>query len=170
MPCRPLIAGKPIQRVLDTLEAYCNLRHMWLVYQEVDGSWAASSSTILRQSQAFSKTLLALSGNLVIQSSRALPQAAFSMYFLGLCFLSWREFRVPKHVWETVLLIHTSEHDILPQCTILTTILSSRVLDSAEYYTTIEHEVSDKANAGFNTSVTDYWGRGTCTRSHHSLS
>ena len=36
---------------------------------------------------------------------------------------------------------------------------SIQVLDSAEYYTTIEHEVSDKADAGFNTSVTDYWGR-----------
>ena len=37
-----------------------------------------------------------------------------------------------------------------------------RVLDSAEYYTDIEHEVGDKKDAGFNTSVTDYWGRGTC--------
>ena len=35
-----------------------------------------------------------------------------------------------------------------------------RVLDSAEYFTDIEHEVSAKGNAGFNTSVTDYWGRG----------
>lgn len=36
---------------------------------------------------------------------------------------------------------------------------SIQVLDSAEYYTDIEHEVSGKADAGFNTSVTDYWGR-----------
>ncbi len=36
---------------------------------------------------------------------------------------------------------------------------SIQVLDSADYYTTIEHEVSDKADAGFNTSVTDFWGR-----------
>ena len=35
-----------------------------------------------------------------------------------------------------------------------------RVLDSAEYFIDIEHEVSAKGNAGFNTSVTDYWGRG----------
>ena len=34
-----------------------------------------------------------------------------------------------------------------------------QVLDSAEYYTDIEHEVSAKKDAGFNTSVTDYWGR-----------
>lgn len=39
---------------------------------------------------------------------------------------------------------------------------SIQVLDSAEYYTGIEHEVSAKAHAGFNTSVTDFWGRGTC--------
>ncbi|KAM0802676.1 lysophospholipase Plb3 [Usnea florida] len=36
---------------------------------------------------------------------------------------------------------------------------SIQVLDSAEYFTDIEHEVSAKGNAGFNTSVTDYWGR-----------
>lgn len=36
---------------------------------------------------------------------------------------------------------------------------SIQVLDSAHYYTTIEDEVSDKADAGFNTSVTDYWAR-----------
>ena len=36
---------------------------------------------------------------------------------------------------------------------------SIQVLDSAEYYTGIEHEVSAKGDAGFNTSVTDYWGR-----------
>lgn len=36
---------------------------------------------------------------------------------------------------------------------------SIQVLDSAEYYTGIEHEVSAKAHAGFNTSVTDFWGR-----------
>lgn len=36
---------------------------------------------------------------------------------------------------------------------------SIQVLDSAEYYTGIEHEVSAKGDAGFNTSVTDFWGR-----------
>ena len=43
-----------------------------------------------------------------------------------------------------------------------------QVLDSAQYYTGIEQEVSAKADAGFNTSVTDFWGRGTCIRSIHS--
>lgn len=42
---------------------------------------------------------------------------------------------------------------------------SIQVLDSAAYYTDIEHEVSAKADAGFNTSVTDFWGRGTCLSS-----
>ena len=46
---------------------------------------------------------------------------------------------------------------------------SIQVLDSAAYYTDIEHEVSAKADAGFNTSVTDYWGRGTCLRNPHCL-
>ena len=47
--------------------------------------------------------------------------------------------------------------------------LEFRLLDSADYYLTIEHEVSDKSDAGFNTSVTDYWGRGTYIPSSHSL-
>ncbi|MCJ1453425.1 Lysophospholipase 1 [Mycoblastus sanguinarius] len=34
-----------------------------------------------------------------------------------------------------------------------------QVLDSADYYKDIDNEVSDKADAGFQTSVTDYWGR-----------
>ena len=47
--------------------------------------------------------------------------------------------------------------------------LQHRVLDSAEYYTDIEHEVSAKGDAGFNISITDYWGRGTCIRISHCL-
>ncbi|KAF2453728.1 lysophospholipase [Lineolata rhizophorae] len=34
-----------------------------------------------------------------------------------------------------------------------------QVLDTAEYYTTIQRQVDGKATAGFNTSLTDYWGR-----------
>lgn len=34
-----------------------------------------------------------------------------------------------------------------------------QILDSAEYYTTIYNEVQGKKDAGFNTSITDYWGR-----------
>ncbi len=44
-----------------------------------------------------------------------------------------------------------------------------QVLDSTEYFTGIEQEVSAKGNAGFNTSVTDYWGRGTCISSPYYL-
>ena len=47
---------------------------------------------------------------------------------------------------------------------------SIQVLDSAEYYADIEHEVSAKADAGFNTSVTDYWGRCKCIGSPYCLS
>ncbi|KAL9614257.1 MAG: hypothetical protein Q9167_001213 [Letrouitia subvulpina] len=36
---------------------------------------------------------------------------------------------------------------------------SIQLFDSAKYFTTIQDEVSDKGDAGFNTSVTDYWGR-----------
>lgn len=34
-----------------------------------------------------------------------------------------------------------------------------QVLSSADYYHDIVNEVSDKQNAGFNASITDYWGR-----------
>ena len=34
-----------------------------------------------------------------------------------------------------------------------------QIFDSAEYFDNIYGDVNDKANAGFNTSVTDYWGR-----------
>ncbi|KAH8646546.1 lysophospholipase catalytic domain-containing protein [Tricladium varicosporioides] len=34
-----------------------------------------------------------------------------------------------------------------------------QVLSSADYFKTISDEVSSKAKAGFNTSITDYWGR-----------
>jgi lysophospholipase len=34
-----------------------------------------------------------------------------------------------------------------------------QILSSAEYYHTIADEVSSKSDAGFNTSITDYWGR-----------
>jgi lysophospholipase len=33
-----------------------------------------------------------------------------------------------------------------------------QILSSADYYTTIESEVNDKQDAGFNASLTDYWG------------
>lgn len=33
------------------------------------------------------------------------------------------------------------------------------IFDTADYYTTIYNEVDDKADAGFDTSITDYWGR-----------
>ena len=36
---------------------------------------------------------------------------------------------------------------------------SIQVLDSADYYSTIANEVGDKKDAGFQTSVTDFWGR-----------
>ncbi|KAL9599093.1 MAG: hypothetical protein Q9219_004051 [cf. Caloplaca sp. 3 TL-2023] len=36
---------------------------------------------------------------------------------------------------------------------------SIQLLDTADYFQTIEDQVSDKADAGFNRSVTDYWGR-----------
>ncbi|CAL8576771.1 Lysophospholipase 1 [Xanthoria parietina] len=36
---------------------------------------------------------------------------------------------------------------------------SIQLLDTAGYFKTIEDQVSDKADAGFNRSVTDYWGR-----------
>ena len=36
---------------------------------------------------------------------------------------------------------------------------SSQVFSSAEYFANIESDVSDKSDAGFNTSITDYWGR-----------
>ncbi|RFU30347.1 hypothetical protein B7463_g5992, partial [Scytalidium lignicola] len=34
-----------------------------------------------------------------------------------------------------------------------------QLFSSADYYSTIISEVSDKADLGFNTSITDYWGR-----------
>lgn len=34
-----------------------------------------------------------------------------------------------------------------------------QLLDSAEYFSTIMAEVADKADLGYNTSITDYWGR-----------
>jgi lysophospholipase len=34
-----------------------------------------------------------------------------------------------------------------------------QILSTADYYSTIENEVSSKSDAGFNTSITDYWGR-----------
>ncbi|KAL9084882.1 MAG: hypothetical protein Q9165_007835 [Trypethelium subeluteriae] len=34
-----------------------------------------------------------------------------------------------------------------------------QVLDSADYYTTLADEVGDKKDAGYDTSITDYWGR-----------
>jgi lysophospholipase len=34
-----------------------------------------------------------------------------------------------------------------------------QILSTADYYSTIEDEVSSKADAGYNTSITDYWGR-----------
>ena len=34
-----------------------------------------------------------------------------------------------------------------------------QIISSADYYATIESEVSDKQDAGFNASLTDYWGR-----------
>ncbi|KAL8676243.1 MAG: hypothetical protein Q9186_007229 [Xanthomendoza sp. 1 TL-2023] len=36
---------------------------------------------------------------------------------------------------------------------------SIQLLDTASYFKTIEDQVSDKRDAGFNRSVTDYWGR-----------
>ncbi|TAQ89698.1 hypothetical protein B7494_g1997 [Chlorociboria aeruginascens] len=36
---------------------------------------------------------------------------------------------------------------------------SIQILSSIDYYNTIQDEVSSKENAGFNTSLTDYWGR-----------
>lgn len=36
---------------------------------------------------------------------------------------------------------------------------SIQLLDTADYFSTIENQVSDKGDAGFNRSVTDYWGR-----------
>lgn len=38
-------------------------------------------------------------------------------------------------------------------------ISSIQLFSSAEYFSNIATEVGDKANAGFNTSITDYWGR-----------
>ena len=34
-----------------------------------------------------------------------------------------------------------------------------QLFSSTEYFDNIEHDVSNKSKAGFNTSVTDYWGR-----------
>ena len=34
------------------------------------------------------------------------------------------------------------------------------IFNSADYFSTIANEVSDKKDAGFGTSITDYWGRG----------
>lgn len=34
-----------------------------------------------------------------------------------------------------------------------------QLLSTADYFSTIQNEVSAKSNAGYNTSVTDYWGR-----------
>ncbi|KAL8741002.1 MAG: hypothetical protein Q9190_006344, partial [Brigantiaea leucoxantha] len=36
---------------------------------------------------------------------------------------------------------------------------SVQLFDSADYFKTIEDQVSDKKDAGYNTSLTDYWGR-----------
>lgn len=36
---------------------------------------------------------------------------------------------------------------------------SIQILDSAEYYSTIYNTVQDKNEAGYNTTITDYWGR-----------
>lgn len=36
---------------------------------------------------------------------------------------------------------------------------SIQLVDSVDYFRTIQNQVSDKRDAGFNTSVTDYWGR-----------
>ncbi|KAF2726179.1 lysophospholipase Plb1 [Polychaeton citri CBS 116435] len=36
---------------------------------------------------------------------------------------------------------------------------SIQLLDSVGYYASLEDEVSDKEDAGFNTTITDYWGR-----------
>lgn len=36
---------------------------------------------------------------------------------------------------------------------------SIQLLDTADYFRTIENQVRDKRDAGFNRSVTDYWGR-----------
>ena len=61
--------------------------------------------------------------------------------------------------WEASLLKHVQMLEaISPKKAVLTAKI--RVLDSAEYFTGIEREVSAKGDAGFNTSVTDYWGRG----------
>ena len=34
-----------------------------------------------------------------------------------------------------------------------------QLLDSADYYTTLLGETNDKSDAGFNSTITDYWGR-----------
>lgn len=34
-----------------------------------------------------------------------------------------------------------------------------QILSTADYYSTIQDEVGSKADAGYNTSITDYWGR-----------
>ena len=34
-----------------------------------------------------------------------------------------------------------------------------QILSTASYFSTIEDEVSEKSDAGFNTTITDYWGR-----------
>ena len=34
-----------------------------------------------------------------------------------------------------------------------------QILSTANYYTDVQDQVESKANAGFNTSITDYWGR-----------
>jgi lysophospholipase len=34
-----------------------------------------------------------------------------------------------------------------------------QILSTADYYSTVLNEVGDKRDAGFNTSITDYWGR-----------
>ena len=34
-----------------------------------------------------------------------------------------------------------------------------QILSAADYYSTVLNEVGDKRDAGFNTSITDYWGR-----------
>jgi lysophospholipase len=34
-----------------------------------------------------------------------------------------------------------------------------QILSTADYYSTIQNEVASKANAGYDTSITDYWGR-----------
>ena len=71
--------------------------------------------------------------------------------------------------WGSIVLLHLLSAPYPLEWATLTVMLDFRILDSADYYTTIEHEVSDKSDAGFNTSVTDYWGRGTCVRSSHRL-